>query len=214
MKTPRLAEVRVDLVPRQPGVIIENHLTTSGAPMSWFLQWLRPSVRERLAPYDLRPDVLDAAAAMASDQRSDIYVARLQSSLTDSETVLRMMDARYDGAMGLLVLTSERILFRPRRSTGPSFSVPLSEVLAIEAATRRMSGTVRVTTPEGSLTVDQILGTQGEMLADDAREAIRGEPRSRRDPLEVLAELRALRDSGMISATEFEIRKSAIWRDI
>jgi hypothetical protein len=29
-----------------------------------------------------------------------------------------------------------------------------------------------------------------------------------------LAELRALRDSGSISAGEFEIRKSAIWRDI
>jgi hypothetical protein len=112
------------------------------------------------------------------------------------------------------VLTSERILFRARRSTGPSFSVPLREVLAIEAATRRMSGTVRVTTPDGSLTADQILGTHGEMLADDAREAIRGEPRPKRDPLEVLAELRALRDSGMISVAEFEIRKSAIWRDI
>jgi hypothetical protein len=124
------------------------------------------------------------------------------------------MDARYAGAMGLLVLTSERILFRTRRSTEPSFSVPLQQILAIEAATRRMSGTVRVTTPDGSLTVDQILGTQGEMLADDAREAIRGEPRPKRDPLEVLAELRALRDSGMISAAEFEIRKSAIWRDI
>jgi hypothetical protein len=60
--------------------------------MSWF-RWLRPaSAHERLAAYNLRPDVLNAAAAMASDQRSDIYVARLQSSLTDSETVLRMMD--------------------------------------------------------------------------------------------------------------------------
>jgi Short C-terminal domain len=29
-----------------------------------------------------------------------------------------------------------------------------------------------------------------------------------------LAKLRALRDSGAISATEFEIRKSPIWRDI
>jgi hypothetical protein len=29
-----------------------------------------------------------------------------------------------------------------------------------------------------------------------------------------LAELRALRDSGAISATEFEIRKSAMWREI
>ena len=183
------------------------------ATMSW-LRWFRITVRERLAPYNLRPDVLDAAAAMASDPRSDVYVARLESSLTASETVLRMMDGRYAGAMGLLVLTSERILFRSRRSTGQSFSVPLPDVLAIEAATRRVSGTVRVTTPDGSLTVDRILGTQGEMLAEDAREAIRGTPRPERDPLEVLAELRALRDSGVISAAEFEIRKSAIWRDI
>jgi hypothetical protein len=182
--------------------------------MSW-LRWLRPaSVQERLARYNLRPDVLTAAAAMASDQRSDIHVARLESSLTDSETVLRMMDGRHEREMGLLVLTSERILFRSRRSTEIAFSVPLSDVVAIEAATRKVSGTVRVTTANGSLTVDQILGTQGEMLADEAREAIRGEMRPTRDPLEVLAELRALRDSGMISAAEYEIRKSVIWRDI
>jgi hypothetical protein len=182
--------------------------------MSWF-RWLRPpSVRERLAPYSLRPDVLAAAAVMASDQRSDIHVARLESSLTDSETVLRMMDGRYAGEMGLLVLTSERILFRSRRSTGQAFSVPLQDVMTVEGSTRRVSGTVRVTTSDGTITVDQILGTQGEMLADDAQEAIRGEARPNRDPLQVLAELRALRDSGMISAAEFEIRKSAIWRDI
>ena len=182
--------------------------------MSWF-RWLRPpSVHERLARYDLRPDLVEAAAAMASDQRSDVYVARLQSSLTNSETVLRMMDARYGREMGLFVLTSERILFRSRRSPEPAFSIPLDDVVAIEAATRRVSGTVRVTTPDGSITVDQILGTQGEMLAEEAREAIRGEAQPARDPLEVLAELRALRDSGMISAAEYEIRKSAIWRDI
>ena len=136
-----------------------------------------PTVRERLAPYDLRPDVVAAAAAMASDQRSDIHVARLESSLSASETVLADDGRAVRREMGLLVLTSERILCRSRRSTGPAFSVPLGEVLAIEAATRRVSGTVRVTTPDGSLTVDQILGTQGEMLADDAREAIRGETR-------------------------------------
>jgi hypothetical protein len=183
--------------------------------MSW-LRWLRPpSVGERLARYNLRPDVVAAAAAMASDQRSDVHVVRLESSLTDSETVLRMMDGRYAREMGLLVLTSERILFRSRRGAGPSaFSVPRGDVLVIEGSTRRVSGTVRVTTYNGTLTVDQILGRQGEMLADDAREAIRGETRPKRDPLQVLAELRALRDSGMISAAEFEIRKSAIWRDI
>jgi hypothetical protein len=119
--------------------------------MSWF-RWLRPpSVPERLAPYGLRPDVVEAAAVMASDQRSDVHVARLESSLSDSETVLRMMDGRYAGEMGLLVLTSERILFRLRRSTGPTaLSVPLGEVLAIEGSTRRFSGTVRVTTLDGT----------------------------------------------------------------
>ena len=183
--------------------------------MSLIPPWLRPPrVRERLASYHLRSDVLDAAAAMASDQRSDIYVIRLESALTDSETVLRMMDGRYARVMGLLVLTSERIHFRSRRRTGPNFSVPLEEVLAIEAYTRRGTGTVRIITPYGSLTIDQILGRQGEMLADDTRVTIRGEPLPKREPLRLLAELRTLRASGAISGAEFEIYKSAIWRDI
>jgi hypothetical protein len=46
--------------------------------MSW-MRWFRLTARERLARYNLRPDVLDAAAAMASDQRSDVYVARPRS---------------------------------------------------------------------------------------------------------------------------------------
>src|SRR5215217_6411291 len=169
--------------------------------MSLIPPWLGlPRIRERLASYHLRSDVLDAAAAMASDQRSDIYVVRLESSLTESETVLRMMDGRHARMMGLLVLTSERILFRSRRRTGgPNFSVPLKEVLAIEAYTRWGTGTVRVITPYGGLTVDQILGRQGEMLADDAQVTIRGEPLPDRDPLRLLAELRALRASGVIS---------------
>jgi Short C-terminal domain len=183
--------------------------------MSLIPPWLRPPrVRERLAFYHLRSDMLDAAAAMVSDQRSDIYVVRLESSLTDSETVLRMMDGRHARVIGLLVLTSERILFRSRRRTGPNFSVPLEEILAIEAYTRRGTGTVCVITPYGSLTVDQILGRQGEMLADDARATICGEPLPEPDPLRLLAKLRALRDSGAINAAEFEVRKSAIWRDV
>ena len=183
--------------------------------MSLIPPWLRPPrVRERLASYHLRSDVLDAAAVMVSDQRSDICVVRLEAALTDSETVLRMMDGRHVRVMGLLVLTSERILFRSRRRIGPTFSVPLEAVRAIEAYTRRGTGTVRVITPYGSLTVDQILGRQGEMLADDARATMWGEPLPERDPLRLLAKLRALRESGAISAAEFEIRKSAIWRDI
>src|SRR5512132_4416537 len=134
--------------------------------MSLILPWLRPPrVRERLASYQLRSDVLDAAAAMASDQRSDIYIVRLEAALTDSETVLRMMDGRHARVMGLLVLTSERIHFRSRRRTGPNFSVPLEEVRTIETYTRRGTGTVRISPPCASLSVDQMLFRHGEMLS-------------------------------------------------
>jgi hypothetical protein len=91
--------------------------------------------------------------------------------------------------------------------------VPLEEVRAIETYTRRGTGTVRIITAYGSLPVDQILGRQGEMLAAHAQATIRGEPLPERDPLRLLAKLRALGDSA-ISAAEFEISKSAIWREI
>src|SRR4029450_6364033 len=111
---------------------------------------------------------------MASDQRSDIYVVRLEAALTDSEIVLRMMDGRHARVMGLLVLTSERIHFPSRRRTAPNVRVPLGGVRAVEASPGRGTGTVRIITPYGSLTVDQILGRQGEMLAADAQATIRG----------------------------------------
>ena len=152
--------------------------------MSW-IRWFQTTVRERLAPYQPAPRSPGGGSCHGSDQRSDIQVARLESSLTASETVLRMMDGRYDGAMGLFVLTSERILFAPATAPGRHSACRCGKSLPSRPPTRRVSGTVRVTTPDGSLTVDRILGTQGEMLADDAREAIRGKPRPERDPLEV-----------------------------
>ena len=84
-----------------------------------FLRGWSGRVRERLASYHLRPDVLDAAAAMGSDQRSDIYIVGLEAAVTDSETVLRMMDGRRARVIGLLVLTSERIL-SAAAATGPT----------------------------------------------------------------------------------------------
>ena len=183
--------------------------------MSLIPPWLRPPrVRERLASYHLRSDVLDAAAAMVSDQRSDIYVVRLESSLTDSETVLRMMDGRHARVMGLLVLTSERILFRSRRRTGPNFSVPLEEILAIEAYTRRGTGTVCVITPYGSLTVDQILGRQGRcspMTPERPSAANLCQSRTRSGYWQSSAHCATAARS---NAAEFEVRKSAIWRDV
>jgi Short C-terminal domain len=200
-------------VSRSSSAIIDDHLTVSVRNV------ISPSVaastraRERLASYQLRSDVLEAAAAMVSDQRSDIYVVRLESALSDAEIVLRMMDGRHAGVMGLLVLTSERILFRSRRRSGPNFSAagggccdrglhPLGYRHCPRHHTRwQLDGR-----PDPR--------QAGEMLGDDAQATVLGEPLPGRGPLRLLAELRALRESGAISAAEFEMRKSAIGRDI
>ncbi len=184
--------------------------------MSGFKQWLRkPTTAERLSKFNLRPDTVAAARVMVSDRRSDAQIAALESSLTDTETVLRMMDGRHGHERGLLVLTDERVFFRSRHSGGPvAFNVRLADVETIEGSTHKVVGTVRVVSPDGSFVVDDILGIQGELLAADALAALRGDSRPPQDPLTVLAELRALRDRGEITADEFEARKAELWGEI
>ena len=180
--------------------------------MSGFFNRLRNvSTAERLAPYGLRPDTVAAAQAMVSDPRTDPQIVALESSLLTTETVLRMMDGRYNGDRGLLVLTDRRVFFRSRRSKGPvDFGVLLADVETIEGSTHKAVGTVRVTSPDGTVVVGEILGNQGELLAADAHNAIDGKPVPRQDPMAALADLRALRESGAITAAEFESRKAEL----
>jgi len=184
--------------------------------MSDSLQWFRRlTAAQRLAPFELRADVVAAAQAMVSDRRSDPQVVQLRSSLTETETVVRMMDGRHRGARGLLVLSNERVFFRPRQSDGPvAFSVRLSDMEKIEGSTHKVVGLVRIISADGHHVVDKILGTQGEMLASEARDARLWSNTRQRDPLEVLVELRALRDIGAITTEEFDLRKSELWGGI
>ena len=184
--------------------------------MSESPHWFRRlTAAQRLAPFELRADVVAAAQAMVSDRRSDPQIVRLRSSLTETETVVRMMDGRHCGARGLLVLTNERVFFRPRQSDGPvAFSVRLSDADNIEGSTHKVVGSVRITSADGHYVVDKILGTQGEILAAEARDARLWSAARQRDPLEVLVELRALRDVGAITAEEFDLRKSELWGGI
>jgi hypothetical protein len=185
--------------------------------MSEFLQWFRkPTTTERLARFELRADIVAAAQAMVSDRRTDPQIVQLEPSLSETETVLRIMDGRHLGERGLLVLTDQRVFFRSRHSDGPvAFSVRLTEIDSIEGSTHRVVGTVSITSADGHHVVDNILGTQGQMLAAEAHDAMRGvSTRPPRDPLEMLSELRALRDRGEITANEFEARKSELWDGI
>lgn len=182
--------------------------------MSELFQWFRKqTVADRLSRYRLRPDLIAAAEVMVSDRRSDQQIADLEPSLSDTETALRMMDGRHAGDRGLLMLTDQRVFFRSK--SGPiAFSVPLVDVTTIEGSTRKVIGTVVITSADGSYVVDDILGTQGEMLAEQSRAVRRGELPRAPDPLAALAELRRQRQAGSITAAEFEARKAELWRDV
>ena len=191
-------------------------LQPEGAGMPEFMKWfVKPTAAERLARFDLRADIVAAALNMASDQRTDPQIVQLETSLNQTETVLRMMDGRHHAEHGLLVLTDQRVFFRLRHSKGPvAFSVWLTEIDSIEGSTHKVVGTVRITSADGHWVVDDILGNQGEALSAQAHDVIRGKSTPQRDPLEVLSELRGLRDRGEITASEFEARKSELWGGI
>ncbi len=179
--------------------------------------WLRgrQSAGHRLDRHDLRPDLRAAAAQMVTDARSDPFVIGLEPLLGESETVLRLLEGRHDHEMGLLVLTSERLFFRANKNSARAgFDLRLTAVAGVEAYTERTSGGLRVRTMDAVHVVDQILGTQGDALAASVQASAGLPPAEVRDPIQLLAELRALRDAGAISPEEFEIRKAALWDEL
>lgn len=176
--------------------------------------WLRgrQTSGHRLDGHGLRPDLLAAATQMVTDARSDPFVVGLEPLLGESETVLRLLEGRHDHEMGLLVLTSERLFFRANKNPGrPEVDLALTAVAGVEAYAGRTSGGVRIRTMDLVHVVDQILGTQGDALAASVQSSAGLRPAEVRDPIQLLAELRALRDAGAISPDEFEIRKAALW---
>ena len=184
--------------------------------MAGVRDWFRShNSSNRLEGYELRPDLLAAATAMVTDTRSDPFVIAIGSVVSETETVLRMLEGRHQREMGLLVLTSARVFFRANKTAGRlEFNLRLPAIAQIEAITERAAGTVRIRSMDAVHVVDQILGTQGDTLVETVRAATDGRPTPGRDPMALLAELRALRDAGAISLEEFEIRKAALWSEL
>jgi hypothetical protein len=174
-------------------------------------KWLKmPTLGERLRAQGVREDLVRAAERTAFGRQTDRELPRLASLITDQEVVLQLVEGRWNKRMGLFTLTSRRLLFVPAGESTHGAEVQLPEIVSIEPGKSRGMGTVEVTTESSRLFVDQILGTQADTFATNTREAMSpaGDgPAVYRDPLEELAELRALHAAGAISDEEFAQRK-------
>lgn len=180
-----------------------------------FFRWLeRPPLAERLRTAGVREDLVEAAERTAFGRPCENEVFALPALLTDDEVVQQLLDGRYGKTDGLLVLTSQRIVFAVKES-GPTAAlvVDRAEVRSASGQTHRLLGTLTLTTPTGDHVIDQILGTQAETFAANllCPPAPDAQPT---DPLVELAELRALHQAGAIGDAEFQIRKRRLFDQI
>lgn len=187
----------------------------SGPLSKWFKV---PTLSERLRKQGVREDVVAAADRTAFGRQTDTGLAAMAELLTDTESVIQLVEGRYARAIGLFVLTSRRLLFAPKASDRSTpTSVELAEVVSVDSRMHRGLGVLEVVTTSGTIVVDQILGNQAETLTGSIRLAMSPPPdgpAAQRDPLDELAELRALHHAGMIGDAEFQARKQRLFGQI
>lgn len=194
-----------------------------------FAKWFKmPSLGERLRKWGVREDLVVAAENTAFGRQGDRGLADLAERLTDDEKVIRLLEARYGKAIGLLTLTSRRLIFLTLGGIKNSeLQIDLADVIHTAWEQRRGMGTVRVTTrdAEEPTVFDQILGTQAEWLCTDigaAKDPSRAPApptapetgAAPTDPLKLLAELRAVHDAGLIDDEEYERRKAVLIKEL
>ncbi len=178
--------------------------------------------QDRIDALHLRPDLARAAVVLVADERIDAQVVRLEPLLEPDETVLVLVEARSQRQLGLLMLSTRRVLFRPHGEGSPIVPVlPLAELAEAESATGSMTGRLVLRSPDVVLAVDKMLGT----LADQFVAAVRAQQRAAeqladdspgapRDPLAELVELRSRYAADEISSADYEAAKARLVREI
>lgn len=174
----------------------------------------RPTQSEQLQQWGVRADLVRAVAQTAFGRQTERDLLALDGVLDRDEAVLRLLEGRTARSVGLLTLTSRRLVFLPKGGRTP-LEFALSDIRSATATRRRGMGVLVVATSDGELVVDQILGLQAGWMSDDIT-AARSEPARgpvpARDPLEELAELRTLHAGGIVDDAEYDQRKRDLFR--
>lgn len=177
--------------------------------------------QERVDALRLRPDLARAAVALVADERIDVQVVRMETLLEPDETVVMLVEGRHARQLGLLMLSTRRVLFRPHgeASVAPA-SLALTGLSDAQSQTGPMTGRVVLRFGDTPVEVDKILGKLADhfVTAVRAQRAAADQPgpgqHGPRDPLQELGELRSRYAAGDIGIAEYEAVKARLIREL
>lgn len=173
-----------------------------------------PPPAERLAALNVRSDVAAASLRMAASRRAESTSKAIGDLLPESELAVAMMEGRYDKTRGITVLTTRRLLFFGyERLVGVMAEIELGQLDATGISARGTRFEAR--TGDLVVIVDQTLGRSAEMFTASIHTQLAAPPPTpARDPLQALAEIRALHDAGVMSDAEFVAEKARLMDQI
>lgn len=169
-----------------------------------------------------RKDIDDAAAQLGKKFGSKREIRKLSEHLHPNETVEMLAAGRFGGKQGIVVLTSERVLFLADGWTGSATTdFPLVAVSSVSWVSRLGSGDLTIHASGNVAVINAIMSTDGRRMRDSIRAAITttsdvtptatahaGAPVE--SPADTLKKLAELHHMGAITDEEYATKKQQL----
>lgn len=168
----------------------------------------------------LRPDIQAAADRMDSKFGARREIRRLTGHLWEDETVLHLAGGFYGGGLGLVALTSRRLLFIREGWTGRATEdFPLDKLSSVQWNSGMVQGSLTVFASGNKAEIKQIVKADGARIADAIRNrqappapqaAVTPEPQQEPGLVDELTRLWDLVQQGALTRPEFEAAKARL----
>jgi hypothetical protein len=123
-----------------------------------------------MAKFDVRPDIDAAAERLQSTFGAKREIQRLPEVLWEGETVEMLATGLYDKGNGLVVMTSQRLIFFRHGMLGQQIEdFPYARISSVQWSGSMISGTLVVFASGNKAEIKQMPKDQGKALADALR---------------------------------------------
>jgi Bacterial PH domain/Protein of unknown function (DUF2510) len=179
-------------------------------------------IREEAGTDNLRRDIAAAKGKMRVKFGGGREIKRLPDHLWEGETVDQMTTGAYGAGTGLVVLTDRRLLFlHEGLMSKTSEDFPMDKVSSVQWSSGLMMGTIVIFASGNKSEIKNVNKDDGKEIVDKIRHRLTapGETSLLRqaanahptpDPIDQLRKLGELRDAAVLTAQEFEKKKTEL----